>query len=108
MSPELVSALFAALAALLGAVAGFVAKTGLSNVITSGSERETTAVNTMAEMLDKAIDGLVRMSVSTERMGSHLADHANVSNTQWQMNREMLQSIQRELRELMERVPKDA
>jgi hypothetical protein len=107
MSPELATALIAALTALLGGVGGFLAKSRLSDVIVAPHEREKTAVDTMASMLDKAIDGLVRMSVSTERMGSHLSDHSRVVDTQWAMSREMLLSIQDDIKRLISLLNED-
>lgn len=107
MSAELLTALIAALTAFLGGVGGFLAKSRLSDVIVAPHEREKTAVDKMASLLDKAIDGLVRMSVSTERIGRHLADHASVADTQWQIIREMLQSIQADLEQLMETLARE-
>lgn len=91
------------LVGLLGALGGFLAKSRLSDVIVSGSEREKTAVSTMAGILDKAMDGLVRMSVSVESMAGALAGHERDSNLRWQTERDLLRAIQADVTEMRQR-----
>lgn len=57
MSVEAIAGLLVAFGTLLGAVGGFLARSRLGDVMVSGSKREETAVETMAQALKQLTGG---------------------------------------------------
>lgn len=109
------TALIAAAAALLGAAAGFMAKTRLADVIASPSSREETAVNKMAgllerssardektidqvfAMLDKAVDTVAKQTGALQQIALGIQGHERDSGLRWQHERDSSTAILKSL-----------
>lgn len=103
MSPELVTGLVALVAAVGGVLTTLFVKGRLGDVIVAKSAQTTTAVDTMARILEKTVDGLVQMASAVERIASETAGHRTDSNLHWQSNRELLKEIL-QFRELLKEI----
>lgn len=102
MSIELIGTLGTLLGIVGGVLTTLFVKGRLGDVIVARSVQETTAVETMARILEKTVDGLVKMVGAVERMASETAGHKTDSNLQWQSSREMLREMLQLLNEILE------
>lgn len=100
MPTELVTGLVALAAAIGGILTTLFVKGRVGDVIVAKSVQQTTAVDTMARILDKAVDGLVKMAGAQQQMAGEIAGHKTDSNLHWQSNRELLIEILQLLKEI--------
>lgn len=122
MSPEVLSGLIGAVVALIGAVAAFIARSGLSSVIRSSSSREETAVEKMAGLLessatrdekreerlliiiDKSMETVNRLTQSVTQMALQLQGHEQSENLRWSQDIDSARRIQATLDDIQETI----
>jgi hypothetical protein len=108
MNPEVIAALSVAAGALLLKAAQFLKDSRISEVITSGSEREETAVAKMADlsekttsellrMLGKALDTVAQQTGALQQIAMGLQGHEQDSSIRWAQDRDMSERILREI-----------
>lgn len=97
--------------AIIGALAGAIVmvmtallgRESVGNWLLSGERRETSAVNAMIAMLDKAIDGMVSLASQLQRIGTELAGHDRDASLRWQQERVEFEDIKTALSDIQTR-----
>lgn len=98
MSTEWVVVLTGFVAAIGTAVGALIVKMRLGDVIAAGPARQATAVDTMANVLQDSVTGLVETSTGIAKLSMQLEGHASDESLRFQHLRSELDKLREDAR----------